>query len=184
MTGDFIDAAEANRIGLYNRVVEDADLIEGIDHPTGVEVGVFGKAGIGLHQTGADVDTVGGLAALLEPVAGTAARVFFGLGLLAAGVVRNRRGREALALVAPVASFLFVVGLLGAFGAIATPFLRTASFAPLFLWLHLFDPHLPYFDHVGGDRSGDSGKLSQLNVIQIRKKIAELDVPMPERTRP
>lgn len=59
------------------------------------------------------------------------------LGLLAAGVVRNRRGREALALVAPVASFLFVVGLLGAVGAIATPFLRTASFAPLFLWLAL-----------------------------------------------
>ncbi len=43
-------------------------------------------AGAALHQTGADVDTVGGLAALLEPVAGTAARVFFGLGLLAAGL--------------------------------------------------------------------------------------------------
>lgn len=43
-------------------------------------------AGAALHQTGAAVETVGGLAALLEPVAGKAARVFFGLGLLAAGL--------------------------------------------------------------------------------------------------
>ena len=43
-------------------------------------------AGATLYQTGADAETVGGLAVLLEPVAGKTARVFFGLGLLAAGV--------------------------------------------------------------------------------------------------
>ena len=36
-----------------NRVIEHADLIERIDQPACMEVGVLGKAGIGFHQTGA-----------------------------------------------------------------------------------------------------------------------------------
>ena len=56
--------------------------------------------------------------------------------LLAVGVWRSR-GSEALALLAPVFSFLLVAGLLGALGIISTPFARTASFAPLFVWLAL-----------------------------------------------
>jgi NRAMP (natural resistance-associated macrophage protein)-like metal ion transporter len=44
-------------------------------------------AGAALHQAGADdVRSVGDLAVLLDPVAGSAGRLFFGLGLLAAGI--------------------------------------------------------------------------------------------------
>lgn len=43
-------------------------------------------AGATLFNTDAEVGSVAGLAALLEPVAGTAARTLFGLGLLAAGI--------------------------------------------------------------------------------------------------
>lgn len=43
-------------------------------------------AGATLHDAGVEVRSVAGLAALLDPVAGSAARVLFGLGLLAAGL--------------------------------------------------------------------------------------------------
>ena len=43
-------------------------------------------AGATLYQTGVDAESVGALAALLEPVAGKTAQTFFGLGLFAAGV--------------------------------------------------------------------------------------------------
>ncbi|MFQ5572370.1 MAG: NRAMP family divalent metal transporter, partial [Rhodothermales bacterium] len=43
-------------------------------------------AGATLARTEAEVSGVAGLAALLEPVAGTAARTLFGFGLLAAGI--------------------------------------------------------------------------------------------------
>lgn len=43
-------------------------------------------AGATLHGSGAEARTVAGMASLLDPVAGSAARVLFGLGLLAAGL--------------------------------------------------------------------------------------------------
>jgi hypothetical protein len=58
------------------------------------------------------------------------------ISLLAVGVWRSR-GAEALALLAPVFSFLLVAGLLNATGIITTPFSRTASFIPVFVWLAL-----------------------------------------------
>lgn len=59
------------------------------------------------------------------------------LTLLALATWRGQQRAESIALLAPVVSFIAIAGLLAATGVTATPFVRTLSFAPLFVWLAL-----------------------------------------------